>query len=32
MQISHEELVAKAEKEKQHLKARMEEVEVDLAR
>ena len=32
MRISHEELVAKKEKEKQQLKARVEEAEVDLAR
>ena len=32
MQISHEELIAKVDKEKQYLKARVEEVEVDLAR
>ena len=32
MQISHEELVNKVDKEKQQLKARVEEVEVDLAR
>ena len=32
MRISHEELVAKKEKEKLQLKARVEEAEVDLAR
>ena len=32
MRISHEELVAKKEKEKQQLKARVEEAEVERAR